>query len=357
MGSGESKRELYTTDSEYAFKVRRPVIVNGINIPSDRADLLSRFVALEVPPISAEERVTESKFWEDFEAERGKLLGAFFDILSGTLRNRKPLGWAPRLSDWGVLASSMYEHLGWGRDMFKLDYQVVEGKQHDDALEGLVGEHVLEYLYAEFDDGKDVLAKTTHDIYEDVKARVPFDSRRWFPVSSRTFGKELQRLKQALAYKGFAIDKGTVGRGNDKRYVIKITRLDEVGSSGVIMGSSDSETDYPTESRVDKPESARSGRVGSLGSSDSLPLSGRKKKKVRRSRKKAERNDYPNYPTGQKSPESGLDKPNGAGSSDKDSDYPTTTPTDPETTPASPNGLIRTDEGVQDAIRKLKGDK
>jgi hypothetical protein len=105
--SGDSKRELYTTDSEYAFNVKRPVIVNGINIPSDRADLLSRFVALEVPTIEAEERVTESRFWAEFEAERGKLLGAFFDMLSGVLRHRKPLGWAPRLSDWGELASAL----------------------------------------------------------------------------------------------------------------------------------------------------------------------------------------------------------------------------------------------------------
>jgi hypothetical protein len=50
-GSCDSKRELYTTDSEYAFKLKRPVIVNGINVPSEKADLLSLFVALEVPPI------------------------------------------------------------------------------------------------------------------------------------------------------------------------------------------------------------------------------------------------------------------------------------------------------------------
>jgi hypothetical protein len=199
-GSCDSKRELYTTDSEYAFKVKRPVIVNGINFPSEKADLLSRFVALEVPPIEPEERVTESKFWEEFEEDRGKLLGAFFDMLYGVLRHRKPLGWAPRLSDWGELGSAMYEHLGWGRDMFKLDYEVVEGKQHDDALEGLVGEHVLQYLYAEFDDGKNVLIKPPHDMWEEVKMRVPFDSRRWFPTSVATFGKELMRLKQAMAY-------------------------------------------------------------------------------------------------------------------------------------------------------------
>jgi hypothetical protein len=278
-------------------------------------------------------------------------------MLSGVLRHRKPLGWAPRLSDWGELGSAMYEHLGWGRDMFKLDYEVVEGKQHDDALEGLVGEHVLEYLYAEFDDGKDVLARTTHDIWEEVKARVPFDSRRWFPTSSRSFGKELQRIKQALAYKGFDVDRGTVGRGNDKRNVIKITRIDEVGSSGVVSGSFEFEKNNPAESGVDKPESGRSEEVGSLGSFVSSTSYEIKKKKRRRSNKRAGRKNNPNDPTRQKSPESGVDKPKKAGSFGPEKNDPKTTPTDPETTPESPNGLIRTDEGVQEAIRKLKGDK
>jgi len=116
-GSGDSKRELYTTDTEYAFKVKGPVIVNGINIPSDRADLLSRFVAIEVPAITSEQRISEAEFWAAFERDRGKLLGAYFDILSGVLRNRKPVSWRPRMSDWGELASALYDYMGWGHGL------------------------------------------------------------------------------------------------------------------------------------------------------------------------------------------------------------------------------------------------
>ena len=353
-GSCDSKRELYTTDSEYAFKVKRPVIVNGINFPSEKADLLSRFVALEVPPIEAEDRVTESEFWESFEAERGKLLGAFFDILSGVLRNRKPLGWAPRLSDWGVLASAMYEHLGWGRDMFKLDYEVVEGKQHDDALDGLTASAVLDYLYAEFDDGKDVLVKPPHEMWEEVKARVPFDSRRWFPASVSTFGKELVRLKQAMAYKGFDIDRGTVGRGNAKRKVIKVTPLDNVGSAGVGMGSADSKVPDPAKSAEFAGTSSGSEEVGSAGSANSLPLSGIKKKSRRRSNKRRRQTADPTDPAPKKSGESGVGKPKKAGSANPETADPVPTPNGGVPTP---NGMVTTDEGVQDAIRKLKGDK
>lgn len=163
--------------------------------------------------------------------------------------------------------------------MFKLDYEVVEGKQHDDALEGLVGEHVLQHLYAEFDDGKDTLVLSPHDMWQDVKARVPFESRRWFPASSKTFGKELNRLKQALAYKGFDVDRGTVGRGNAKRNVIKIARIDDVGSTGVDAGSTISDFIDPAQNGIGKPESARLEEVGSTGSTDSAPFSGIKKKK------------------------------------------------------------------------------
>jgi hypothetical protein len=360
-GAGDSKRELYTTDTEYAFQVQRPVIVNGINMPSDRADLLSRFVALEVPIIEDEDRVSESRFWEEFEVSRGKLLGAFFDILSGVLRHRAPLGWAPRLSDWGELASALYEHLGWGRDLFKLDYEVVEGKQHDDALEGLVAEYVLKYLYAEFDDGKDVLIKSPHDLWEGVMALVPIASRRWFPQSAATFGKELVRLKQPLAYKGFDADRGTVGTGNDKKRVIKIARIDAPGTAWDSSGTAEIASPVPGESPVDKPKSAPLEEPGTAGTANPTFFSGIKKKNRRRSNKRRGKSPVPAVPEGQTSAESGVDKPKTAGTSDSESPVPqlsqeTGLPSRGNG-PTTPDGLITTDEGVQEAIRKLKGNK
>jgi len=188
--------------------------------------------------------------------------------------------------------------------MFKLDYEVVEGKQHDDALEGLVGEHVIQYLYSEFDDGKDVLVKPPHEMWEEVKARVPFDSRRWFPTSVSTFGKELVRLKQAMAYKDFDVDRGTVGTGNNKKRAIKVTRIDAAGTAWDSSGTAEIASSCPSESGVDKPKSAPSKEVGTGDSESAVPLL---------------------------SQETGL--------------------------PSHGNGMVTTDEGVQEAIRKLKGDK
>jgi hypothetical protein len=120
------------------------------------------------------------------------------------------------------------------------------------------------------------------------------------------------------------------------------------------VGSTKSESLDPAENGIDKLESARPGEVGSMGSTDSTSFSGIKKKKIGRNRKKARRFVDPIDPTREKSGESGLDKPKKAGSTESESLDPALTPNDGSLTP---NGLIRTDEGVQEAIRKLKGDK
>jgi len=267
-GSGDSKRTLYTTDSEYAFKVKRPAIVNGINVSSVRADLLSRFVSIEVPAISEEDRISEAEFWAGFERERGKLLGAFFDIVSGVLRHRQPVTWRPRMSDWSELASALYEYMGWGRDMFKLDHEQIELKQHDAALESIVGAAVLDYLYDEFDDGKDELVLTSHDLWINVKATVDLDTRRWFPQSAVSFAKELSRLKQSLAHKGFLVGQGRVGPRDKRRRAIKISRLDgDVGQVGQMWSDENAPSD-PHEIAIDKPKNPRFEGRGSGGSDD-----------------------------------------------------------------------------------------
>jgi energy-coupling factor transporter ATP-binding protein EcfA2 len=90
-GGGDSRRELYSNNREFAFRVMRPVVLNGINIPSDRPDLLERTLIVEVPDIRPEERETEDDFWTNFEEKRGVLLGVVFDLISGVLRNLRPL--------------------------------------------------------------------------------------------------------------------------------------------------------------------------------------------------------------------------------------------------------------------------
>ena len=122
--------------------------------------------------------------------------------------------------------------MGWGRDMFKLDHDQVELKQHDAALETIAGTALMQYLYDEFDDGKQEIILPKADFYLEVKVRVEPESRRWFPQSSSSFGKEIVRLKQALAAKGFEVSDGWMGTKKNKKRTAKIVRIDEEATGG-----------------------------------------------------------------------------------------------------------------------------
>ncbi len=102
-GEADSKRKLYTDDEDVIVEVKRAVILNGINVPTDRSDVLDRSLVVELERIPDDERRTEEELWERFEAERPKLLGALFGVLSEAiaLKPSLQLSRRPRLADWG----------------------------------------------------------------------------------------------------------------------------------------------------------------------------------------------------------------------------------------------------------------
>jgi hypothetical protein len=101
-GEADSKRRLYTVDEDVIIELRRAPIINGINVPTDRGDVLDRSLVIELERIPDAKRKSEEELWERFEAERPELLGTFFDVLAKAMA-RKPslqLSRRPRLADW-----------------------------------------------------------------------------------------------------------------------------------------------------------------------------------------------------------------------------------------------------------------
>jgi hypothetical protein len=84
-GIGIGKRANYTDDEEHSFVVERPVAFNGI--PSDlteRADLASRTIKLDIPPLLR--RRTQSEIEREFIEIWPEVLGALLDGLVAALR-------------------------------------------------------------------------------------------------------------------------------------------------------------------------------------------------------------------------------------------------------------------------------
>ena len=84
-GEAASKRKLYTDDEDVIVELRRAVILNGINAPTDRGDVLDRSLVVELERIPDRDRRTEEEMWAAFEREYPRLLEAAFDVLANAI--------------------------------------------------------------------------------------------------------------------------------------------------------------------------------------------------------------------------------------------------------------------------------
>src|SRR5215207_9727904 len=137
-GEADSKRRLYTDDEDVIVELRRAVLLNGINVPTDRGDVLDRSLVIELEHIPDAERRTEEELWERFEAEHPRLLGSFFGVLAEAiaLKPSLKLSRRPRLADWGEYAAAVYEVMGWSAEAFLEDWDEVVKVQNQATLDG-----------------------------------------------------------------------------------------------------------------------------------------------------------------------------------------------------------------------------
>ncbi len=101
-GGGFSTRQLYSDADEQLFDAQRPVLLNGIDAPSTRPDLLDRAVRVVLPAIPEDARRTEAELLGAFNAARPKLLGLLCTATQTAFRRRGEvqLDRLPRMADW-----------------------------------------------------------------------------------------------------------------------------------------------------------------------------------------------------------------------------------------------------------------
>jgi hypothetical protein len=101
-GGGFSTRRNYTDDEEKLFNAMRPVMLNGISVGLERADLLDRSLVILLDEITDENRLPEALFWAQVEKAKPRILGALLDAVSCAL-GRLPdtsIAKPPRMADF-----------------------------------------------------------------------------------------------------------------------------------------------------------------------------------------------------------------------------------------------------------------
>ncbi len=210
-GEADSKRRLYTDDEDVIIELRRVVILNGINVPTERGDVLDRSLVVELGRIPDAERKTEEQIWELFEHEHPRVLGALFDGLSKAiaLKPSIELSRRPRLADWGEYAAAVYEIMGWGAETFLDDWDEVVRAQNQATLDGSpVAQAIIKFMK-----DKEEYTATSSELHSKLKVvaaqlGVDVDRDKAWPKSARWLWRRIKEVLPLLVAAGIEASRG-----------------------------------------------------------------------------------------------------------------------------------------------------
>lgn len=224
-GSAISKRQNYSDADEVIVKVKRPIILNGIDGLLGRQDLISRQIHINLEDIPEESRKQESIFFSELEEAHPRLLGALLDLAAKGLKQspRTQLSQLPRMADFAHWATAcLGEH-------FLDAYQ--ENIRH--AVEEGLGGSPLADAIIKLMEGNSEWRSTPEELLNTLNDKVNqrTKSQKSWPGSERALGRQLARLSTPLQTIGLIVRRSRSGKS---RYII-ITKLESKGKITSLM--------------------------------------------------------------------------------------------------------------------------
>lgn len=114
-GGGFGTRTLFANLDETLIDVVRPILMNGIESPATRGDLLDRSLVVTIPTPPHDARADESELWSRYRQALPGLVGGLCDAISMALRRRAEVKLArrPRMADACAWVTAAEPALGW----------------------------------------------------------------------------------------------------------------------------------------------------------------------------------------------------------------------------------------------------
>lgn len=216
-GGGIATRELYSDDRETIFRVKRPIVLNGIDSMSNAGDLRDRSVIVELPPIPQERKRTEREFYREFETVRPLMLGALLDSVSAALGNLNEvrLEEVPRMADFAAWVTAAEEALPWKPGSFLGAY--TSNRAEANALS--VGADPLAAAVQKLMLGREEWTGTATELYTALCQVVDEDARRsraW-PGAPNSLSDKMKRIAPALREAGIQYEDERLPGGSRTR--------------------------------------------------------------------------------------------------------------------------------------------
>lgn len=229
-GCGSGGRKLYTNDQESVIEISRPIIINGIDDLTDRADLVDRALVLFLPKISDNQRKLSTGLWADFENLKPLLFGAILDGLSSSLANKSKINlpFKPRMADFCI--NSCAGMLAFNYTVDDISSAFMQNK-YDIAIDTVeasaIGRAIRKLMQKQL-----VWIGTITSLRSALKENLECDEQYGFTRSSSVFSRDLNRIIPSLKPEGIEVEKN---RTSSKR---GITISKKISSLPLQMSSS-----------------------------------------------------------------------------------------------------------------------
>ena len=219
-GEAVSMRQLYTTADEVVYTLGNPIILNGINNPVSRSDLLSRCIVIDIPIL--EGGSDEKMLWDKFNEAKPLIFGALCDDLVSALANLKeiPNENLPRLAGfarWCMAAEYKKPVQSFMCAYLKnINENVVDNLNNDNvgiAIQNLClhNINIMKYTW------EGTPTKLLEELVE--KGKIPESARRekYWPKDTTRLSKAINRLEAPLRRVGIIV---TNKKNNGVRTVV-----------------------------------------------------------------------------------------------------------------------------------------
>jgi hypothetical protein len=147
-GSSFTKRMLYTDSDDVIFKFMRPILITGINVPTEQPDLLDRTLLVNLSRLAEEKRQEDKELWRRFEEARPVLLGGLLNTLADAFARKDSikLKYIPRFADFARWGAAAAEALGIPSSSFEEALRSNTNRQQEEVRESSVFQAVMKLL-------------------------------------------------------------------------------------------------------------------------------------------------------------------------------------------------------------------
>ena len=231
-GQGFRTRELYTNTGEIILKLKRSIIINGINRASYKPDFIDRECPIHLGVMPESRRLTDTDIRAKAESLVPKVRGYLISIIPRAMElypqvESELKGKLPRMADFVIWGECGIRAMGFPAMSFYNAYMEAKHEETVDVARDTLIISAIQSLMANREEWKG----TTKDLLDTLESFVTENQRKSkaFPKDERRLGRVLRELIPTLQEIGLEI--ADLKNNKHEKKISKIGKTYEVNST------------------------------------------------------------------------------------------------------------------------------